>query len=105
MESHGGASTKMSTNKSINLTGNSRVLKRWAAFRPAGYFTVGIQPLLDYSVISDTIQYMKQLNDLLEQLKSNPENIRFVDLCKICEHYFGPPRQSGSSHRIYKTPC
>jgi len=47
---------------------------------------------------------MKQLNDLLEQLKSSPENIRFVDLCKICEHYFGHPRQSGSSHRIYKTP-
>jgi hypothetical protein len=30
-----------SANKSINLTGNSRVLKRWAANRPAGYFTVG----------------------------------------------------------------
>lgn len=27
--------------KSINLTGNSRVLKRWAVRRPAGYFTVG----------------------------------------------------------------
>ena len=47
---------------------------------------------------------MKQPNDLLDQLKSNPENTRFADLCKICEHYFGPARQSGSSHRIYKTP-
>jgi hypothetical protein len=30
-------------NKSINLTGNSRALKRWAVSRPAGYFTVGLQ--------------------------------------------------------------
>ena len=28
----------------------------------------------------------------------------FTDLCKVCEHYFGKARQSGSSHRIYKTP-
>lgn len=29
------------SNKSINLTGNKRVVKRWAVPRPAGYFTVG----------------------------------------------------------------
>jgi len=27
-------------NQSINLTGNSRVLKRWTAHWPAGYFTL-----------------------------------------------------------------
>ena len=27
--------------QSINLIGNSSVLKKWAAHRPAGYFTVG----------------------------------------------------------------
>lgn len=37
-------------------------------------------------------------------MKRNPKGVRFTDLCKICEHYFGEPRQRGSSHRIYKTP-
>jgi hypothetical protein len=27
-----------------------------------------------------------------------------VNLCKVCDHYFGDPRQKGSSHRVYKTP-
>ena len=47
---------------------------------------------------------MGQIIDILKQLKTHPANIRFLDLCKLCEHYFGKPRQSGSSHRIYKTP-
>lgn len=25
-------------------------------------------------------------------------------MCKVCDHYFGEPRQKGTSHRIYKTP-
>lgn len=47
---------------------------------------------------------MGQIKDILKQLKKNPANVRFTDLCKVCEHYFGKARQSGSSHRIYKTP-
>jgi len=47
---------------------------------------------------------MGQIKDLLKQLIQNPANIRFADLCKVCEHYFGKARQAGSSHRIYKTP-
>ena len=46
---------------------------------------------------------MGQIIDILKQLKTHPANIRFLDLCKLCEHYFGKPRQSGSSHRIYNT--
>ena len=42
--------------------------------------------------------------DILHQLKENQADVRFSDLCKVCEHYFGQARQSGSSHRIYKTP-
>ena len=37
-----------------------------------------------------------------EQL-SNPRNIKFDDLLKICTKYFGTPRISGS-HYIFKTP-
>ena len=47
---------------------------------------------------------MASIKDILKQLKQNPTNVRFTDLCKVCEHYFGEARQSGSSHRIYKTP-
>ena len=47
---------------------------------------------------------MANIEKLLKQFKSNPNGVQFSDLCKICKHYFGNPRQSGSSHRIYKTP-
>ena len=30
--------------------------------------------------------------------------IHFADLAKVCEHYFGKPRQSGTSHQVYKMP-
>lgn len=44
------------------------------------------------------------LEDILKQLNANPADVRFSELCKVCDHYFGQARQSGSSHRIYKTP-
>jgi hypothetical protein len=37
-------------------------------------------------------------------MRQNPKGIRFADLCKVCDHYFGDSRQKGSSHRVYKTP-
>ena len=37
-------------------------------------------------------------------MKNNPTNVRFVELCAVCDHYFGSARQKGSSHRIYNTP-
>jgi len=46
---------------------------------------------------------MGDIRDILKGLKQNPANVRFADLCKVCDHYFGKARQSGSSHRIYKT--
>ena len=42
--------------------------------------------------------------ELLAAMRSNPKGVRFRDLCQVCDHYFGKSRQSGSSHRIYKTP-
>jgi len=47
---------------------------------------------------------MGNIQDILKGLKQNPTNARFTDLCKVCDHFFGKARQSGSSHRIYKTP-
>ena len=40
----------------------------------------------------------------LEDIKRSPENVRFSDLCRICDEHFGEPRQKGTSHRVYQTP-
>ncbi len=40
----------------------------------------------------------------LEQMRREPANVRFSELKKVCETYFGEARQSGSSHTIFKTP-
>lgn len=47
---------------------------------------------------------MKKVEETVEQMRENPKGIRFSDVCRVCEHYFGQPRQKGTSHRIYKTP-
>lgn len=47
---------------------------------------------------------MISVNELVANMRRNPKGIRFSDLCKVCDHYFGEARQSSSSHRIYKTP-
>ena len=41
---------------------------------------------------------------LVEKIRERPQGVRFADLCQVCEHHFGKARQSGSSHRVYKTP-
>ena len=47
---------------------------------------------------------MIKIGDLLIQMHRNPKDVRFSELCRICDHFFGEPRQKKSSHRIYKTP-
>lgn len=37
-------------------------------------------------------------------MQANPRNIRYRELFKVCEHYFGNARMSGSSHAVFKTP-
>lgn len=47
---------------------------------------------------------MEKVAKILAAMKSTPQDIRFTDLARVCEHYFGPPRSKGTSHVIYKTP-
>ena len=47
---------------------------------------------------------MENTREILGQLRSNPKGIRFADLARICDRYFGEPRQRGTSHRVYRTP-
>ena len=41
---------------------------------------------------------------LVEAMRDNPKGVRFADLHKVCIHFFGEPRQSGTSHAVLKTP-
>jgi hypothetical protein len=47
---------------------------------------------------------MGKSEDIISKMKQNPNDVRFAELCKICDLYFGEARQKSSSHRIYKTP-
>jgi citrate synthase len=44
------------------------------------------------------------VEEILALMKRNPKGVRFKDLCKVCDQYFGEARQMGSSHRVYRTP-
>jgi hypothetical protein len=47
---------------------------------------------------------MPKIEEIIKYMRLNPGGVRFSDLCKACEHYFGEPRQKRMSHRIFKTP-
>jgi hypothetical protein len=47
---------------------------------------------------------LSDLTKSLQKMKMSPKGVRFNDLKKVCEHYFGQPCQSGSSHCVFKTP-
>ena len=47
---------------------------------------------------------MSTVEKILEQMRTEPANVRFSEIQRVCETYFGKPRQNGSSHAIYKTP-
>ena len=47
---------------------------------------------------------MPKIEEIITEMRRNPKGIRFLDLCKVCDYYFGEARQKAGSHRIYKTP-
>ncbi|KHD10912.1 toxin HicA [Candidatus Thiomargarita nelsonii] len=47
---------------------------------------------------------MATISDIIAQMKQNPKEVRFSDLCKVCDHFFGEARQNSTNHRVYKTP-
>ena len=46
---------------------------------------------------------MASIEDVLAKMRRNPKGIRFSELTKVCDHFFGKARKSGTSHRVYKT--
>ena len=47
---------------------------------------------------------MASIGDIVKKMELSPKGIRFNELKKVCEFYFGSPRQSGSSHCVFKMP-
>ena len=45
----------------------------------------------------------RTIAEIVESMEAGRE-IHFGDLAKVCDHYFGEPRQKGTSHRVYKMP-
>ena len=45
---------------------------------------------------------MASLEKLVAQLEREPANVRFSELLRVCVHFFGAPRQSGTSHAVFK---
>lgn len=41
---------------------------------------------------------------LFAQMRESATGVRFSDLCKVCDYYFGEPRQTSGSHRVYRMP-
>ncbi len=47
---------------------------------------------------------MPSVAKILAEMRADPRNVRYDDLAKVCQHYFGPPRSTGGSHAVFKTP-
>jgi hypothetical protein len=46
----------------------------------------------------------RRIAAIVEGMRANPADVAFDDLARVCDHHFGPPRQRGTSHRVYRTP-
>jgi len=47
--------------------------------------------------------HVAKLASIINEMRRNPKGVRFDDLRKVCDQYFGTPRITGS-HYVYKTP-
>ena len=47
---------------------------------------------------------MSRIEELIADMRRNPQGIRFRDLCRVCDAFFGNARQGGSSDHVYRTP-
>ena len=60
---------------------------------------------LTNGVIIGTLKALaKDIDSLLVSMRGNSANVRFAEACKVADHFFGKPRQSGSSHCVWKMP-
>jgi hypothetical protein len=53
---------------------------------------------------SGTIGSMATVEKIVDQMRNSPDSVRFSDLHKVCEKFFGKPRLTAGSHVIFKMP-
>ena len=51
-----------------------------------------------------TIACMARTDKTMAAMRNAPQNTSYNDLLAVCIHFFGQPRQSGTSHAVFKTP-
>jgi hypothetical protein len=49
-------------------------------------------------------RFVSDVGKTLAHMRTSPQNVRYADLHAVCASFFGPPRQSGSSHAVLRTP-
>ena len=47
---------------------------------------------------------MPSIPKIIQTMRNNSRDVRYLDLVKVCEFYFGKARTSGSSHAVFRTP-
>jgi hypothetical protein len=47
---------------------------------------------------------VSSVDKIVEAMRKNSQNIAYNDLYKVCHHYFGKPRQDGTSHAVFRMP-
>ena len=57
-----------------------------------------------FSIIIDIKNFVASPAAILKTIRSTPKGVRFAELTKLCDAYFGEPRQKSTSHRVYRTP-
>jgi hypothetical protein len=51
-----------------------------------------------------TILWVTSVEKIVSGMRVSPKNVRYEDLSKVCEYFFGPPRSTGGSHAVFKMP-
>lgn len=47
---------------------------------------------------------IQKLHRLLNEMRTQPKDVKYLELFQAYEHYFGQSRQSGTSHAVFATP-
>lgn len=87
-----------------NMRGSARAIKLFEQLKRMLRYAKLSQGSLTNGAIIDTIQSMADAKKIMEKMRREPANVRYSELLKICEGFFGKPRQAGTSHAIFKTP-
>ncbi|MEO7421609.1 MAG: tyrosine-type recombinase/integrase [Ornithinibacter sp.] len=62
--------------------------------------------MLRHTFVTAMLDARVDLRDVqIAAMRANPKNVRYTDLHTVCEQYFGPPRTTGGSHAVFRTPC